>query len=53
MVPQWAPKESMYILLDFLYGDKPQEFGKATHAFWGNNAEGLNKQTARKRHFDE
>jgi len=36
MVPQWAPEESMYILIDFLYGDQPEESANAKRAFWGN-----------------
>jgi len=47
MVPQWAPEESMYILIDFLYGDKPDESAKAKRAFWGNKGNAGMKQEFR------
>ena len=47
MVPQWAPEESMYILIDFLYGDQPEESAKAKRAFWGNKGNAGLKQEFR------
>jgi len=60
MVPQWAPEESMYILIDLLYGNNPSAFAKATHDLWGtqHGAGGMHrntvgKQTEQKLFFDE